>query len=177
MILNGYDAEKKAAIHVAYLMAAAARTAPKACGDDSIVVKVVEGEELAKLGKFTAEVGEKKGIDYFIRDGKSMSHCHCAIVIGLKDSPLGLGACGYCGFEDCGKCFEAGAHCTLKVTDLGIAVGSAVSVAMDNRIDNRVLYSVGKCAVKMDLFNDCNVRVAYAIPLATSGKNIFFDRK
>ena len=177
MILNGYDAEHKAAMHVANLMAAAAKTAPKACGEDSVVVKIVDGEDLIKLGNLTAEIGAKRNVDYFVRDGKSMSHCHCAVIIGSRENPLGLGACGYCGFKDCGECYSAGVPCTMKVTDLGIAVGSAASVAMDNRIDNRVLYSIGTCAVKMNLFDDENVRIAYAIPLATSSKNIFFDRE
>lgn len=177
MIINSYDAEKQAALDVANLMAAAARTAPKACGDDSIIVKIVEGEDLNKLGDLTSKIGEKNNINYFIRDGKTMHHCHCAVLIGLEDSPLGLGSCGYCGFNDCGECFSNGSHCTLKVTDLGIAVGSAASVAMNHKIDNRVLYSVGKAAVKMGIFDNQNVKIAYAIPLAVDGKNIFFDRE
>lgn len=177
MIVNSNISEKNAALKVAELMVAAARTAPKACGDDSIKICIVEGDDLLALGELTASIGEKHGIDYFVRDGKTMSNCHCAVIIGLEDSPLGLGTCGYCGFENCGECFKANSHCTLKVTDLGIAVGSAVSVAMDNRIDNRVLYSVGKASVKMNIFNNDRVKIAYAIPLATSGKNIFFDRE
>jgi len=57
-----------------------------------------------------------------------------------------------------------------------IAIGSAVSVAADHRVDNRVMYSVGIAAVNIGLLG-FDVRIAYGIPLAARGKNIFFDRK
>ena len=41
--------------------------------------------------------------------------------------------------------------CAFSVTDLGIAVGSAVSLAADNRMDNRVLFSAGKGAARMGM--------------------------
>jgi uncharacterized ferredoxin-like protein len=61
------------------------------------------------------------------------------------------------------------------VTDLGIAVGSAVSVAADHRIDNRVMFSVGRAALKLGLLPD-DVVNCYGIPLSISSKSIFFDR-
>ena len=54
-------------------------------------------------------------------------------------------------------------------------MGSAVSIAADNRIDNRVLYSGGKIAVEAGFFEK-GVCLAYAIPLSISTKSIFFDR-
>nr|WP_245984585.1 hypothetical protein [Biomaibacter acetigenes] len=44
---------------VAELMALSARTAPKAAGQDFIEIKIVEGDDLAKLGKEMAAYGEK----------------------------------------------------------------------------------------------------------------------
>ena len=70
---------------------------------------------------------------------------------------------------------EAGANYAFNNTDLGIAVGSAVSVAADNRIDNRVLFSAGKAAVRSGFMSE-TVRVCYGIPLATASKSIFYDR-
>ena len=58
--------------------------------------------------------------------------------------------------------------------DLGIAVGSAVSVAADMRIDNRVMFSVGKAAQSMKLLGECT-RIM-GIPLSVSGKSPMFDR-
>ena len=57
----------------------------------------------------------------------------------------------------------------------GIAVGSAVSVAADDRVDSRVLYSAGKAAQLMQ-YEDFDV-VWLAIPIAAYGKSPFFDRK
>ena len=56
-----------------------------------------------------------------------------------------------------------------------IAIGSAVSVAADCRVDSRVLYSAGKAAQLMQ-YEDFDV-VWLAIPIAAYGKSPFFDRK
>jgi len=48
-------------------------------------------------------------------------------------------------------------------------------VAMDHRIDNRVMYSAGKAAIEGGFLSE-EVIVAYGIPLSVSGKNPFFDR-
>jgi len=58
--------------------------------------------------------------------------------------------------------------------DLGIALGSAVKIASDLAVDNRVMYSVGTAARKLG-FIDADI--AIGIPLSVSGKNIYFDRK
>jgi uncharacterized ferredoxin-like protein len=61
------------------------------------------------------------------------------------------------------------------MTDLGIALGSAVKTASIHNVDNRVMYSAGVTALSLGLLEECTV--AYGIPLKASGKNIFFDRK
>jgi uncharacterized ferredoxin-like protein len=60
--------------------------------------------------------------------------------------------------------------------DLGIAVGSAVSVASQARADNRILYTLGLAAVKLQVLGP-EVRFALGIPLTATAKNPFFDRK
>ncbi|QIB67984.1 ferredoxin [Aminipila butyrica] len=175
MKYTGEDAEKRAALAVADLMAAAARTAPKGCGVDNIEVLILDGEEKAQLAAEMRRVAKEIDAEFFDRDAGNLEVCHCIVLIGIKDNPLGLENCGYCGFENCGLMKQAGANCTFNITDLGIAVGSAVSVAADNRMDNRVFYSAGKTAVLSGVFSK-DVRVAYGIPLSTSGKSIFFDR-
>ena len=69
----------------------------------------------------------------------------------------------------------AGARCAFNMIDLGIAIGSAVSVAADCRVDSRVLYSAGKAAQLMQ-YEDFDV-VWQGIPIAAYGKSPFFDRK
>lgn len=64
--------------------------------------------------------------------------------------------------------------CVFDVTDLGIAVGSAVAIAADCRVDNRILYSAGVAAKELGFLDDC--AIIYAVPLSVNGKNIYFDR-
>ncbi|MDT8308711.1 MAG: ferredoxin domain-containing protein, partial [Bacteroidales bacterium] len=56
------------------------------------------------------------------------------------------------------------------------AVGSAISVAMDHRVDNRIMYTAGIAAVEMKMLGEA-VKIAYGIPLSATSKNPFFDRK
>jgi uncharacterized ferredoxin-like protein len=46
---------------------------------------------------------------------------------------------------------------------------------MDRRIDNRIMFTAGKAAVKMGMFPP-KVAIVYGIPLSVSGKSVFFDR-
>lgn len=84
---------------------------------------------------------------------------------------------GQCGFENCA---EKDKHpeipCHYNSCDLGIAIGSAVSIAADSRVDNRIMRSIGKAAIALKLFGDGEFSIAYGIPLASSGKSPFFDR-
>lgn len=70
----------------------------------------------------------------------------------------------------------SGPNCAIRITDLGIAVGSAVKTAQIHNVDNRIMYSGGVAALDLGLLEkECTV--AYAIPLSATGKNIFFDRE
>ena len=175
MIYNGLDVEKDAAMQVAKLMAAAARTAPKGCGADNIEVLILDGKDKDHLAAAMREIGKDPEQDFFNRDAGNVDASHCVVMIGIKNIPLGLTGCSLCGFENCGKMAKAGANCAFNITDLGIAVGSAVSIAADNRMDNRILFSAGKGAIRARMMSE-KVRVCYGIPLSTSGKSPFFDR-
>ena len=59
--------------------------------------------------------------------------------------------------------------------DLGIAVGSAVSIAADRRIDNRVFFTAGKAASRLGLLGEA--KLIMGIPLAVAGKSPFYDRE
>ncbi len=61
----------------------------------------------------------------------------------------------------------------MKLMDLGIAVGSAVKTAMIHNADNRIMLSADRIAKDLGFLNVDHV---LAIPLAASGKNVFFDR-
>jgi len=95
------------------------------------------------------------------------------IVFGTRISAMGLDPCGMCGFSNCAEKNKHPAHpCVFNTGDLGIAMGSA---AMDNRIDNRIMYTVRQALLEMgDLGED--VKIIYGMPLSISGKNPFMDR-
>lgn len=175
MIKTMHQAEKDAALRVADLMAAAARTAPKASGKDKIITLILTGDDKAALAEEMRRIAKARGEAFIERDSYNVEESHCVVLIGATSVPFGLTHCRMCGFENCAEMKKAGANCAFNITDLGIAVGSAVAVAADHRIDNRVMYSAGAGAVSMGLFPE-DVRVCYGIPLSTGSKSIFFDR-
>jgi uncharacterized ferredoxin-like protein len=64
--------------------------------------------------------------------------------------------------------------CFFNANDLGIAIGSATSLAADFRVDSRVMFSVGQAVLSLNLLPECSM--VLALPLSVSGKSIFFDR-
>jgi len=175
MIYKSTVSEHNAALHCAEFMATAARTAPKACGTDLIETLVVQGDDKDKLASSMRELGKRNNKPFFIRDAGNVDDCHCVVLIGTAVKSRGLD-CNYCGIQTCAAADAHGVACAMAVHDLGIAIGSAAATAMDMRIDNRVLYTAGKAALKLKLFSE-DIKMCFGIGLATKGKNIFFDRK
>ena len=175
MKYNTFESEKTAALNVAHAMVAAAKTAPKGCGTDKIVAFILDGEEKSQLCEEMKKMAVLPDSGFFERDAKNLNSSHCVVLIGVKNIPLGLTTCGFCGYTNCAASVKAGSLCAFNTTDLGIAIGSAVSIAADNRIDNRVMFSLGKAALSLGLFEE-NIPIAYGIALSTSSKSIFFDR-
>ena len=180
MIIESDISEKNAAMQVAQLMAAAARTAPKACGVDAIETLILDGEEKDRLAAQMREIGKADGKAFFTRDAGNIDSSHCIVLIGVRGEPRGWDSpwstdCGLCSSGGCAATGSSGTPCTMAVTDLGIALGSAAAAAMDHRIDNRIFYTAGYAALKLKLLSG-NVNVCFGIGLATKGKNIFFDR-
>ena len=157
MIKNMEDTKRDAILAVADLMAAAAMTAPKGSGKDTIRTAIITGEDKDRLRDKMLKLGEYTGQLIFTRDSGNVDNSVAVVLIGCTGNYFGLDMCGMC------------------VSDLGIAVGSAVSVAADHRIDNRVMYSVGRAALKAGMMPD-DTAICYGIPLAISSKSIFFDR-
>lgn len=176
MIYKRENAAKEAAMDVAKKMIAAAVTAPKGCGIDNIEAIILDGKDKDILAKHTRDIGLETETDFFVRDARTIELSHCVVLIGAKNAPIDLENCGLCGMENCGNTRKAGANCAFNIVDLGIAIGSAVSVAADNRIDNRVLFSAGKGALRMKCFSP-QVKVCFAIPLSTYSKSIYYDRE
>jgi uncharacterized ferredoxin-like protein len=173
---------------VAELMALSARTAPKGRGQDSIVIKVIAGEELQMLSRELRRLGEARGIKFYLRDAGNLEKSEACVLLASKvQDHVGLD-CGGCGFATCLDMLQAqkqflekglekpfgGPNCVIKMADLGIALGSAAKTASLHNVDNRVMFSAGVAALSLGWLEGCSV--AYGLPLKASGKSIYFDR-
>jgi uncharacterized ferredoxin-like protein len=157
-------------------MAVAARTAPKTKGVDNVEIFAIEDEATKrKLIDKMREIGRLEKKPSSERDADSIASSPVIVVVGVKFNPAGLN-CGFCGCETCEALRKTSGTCAFNSMDLGIAAGSAVSAAADLRVDNRIMYSIGRACIKLGLFSG-EVKQALGVPLSISGKNPFFDRK
>ncbi len=171
---------KEAVRTVGELMEIAARTAPKAGGQDYIETRLLSATERIELGNDMVQIGKERGIPGFERDGKNVLDSDAVLLIGLlPHKGIGLN-CGACGCATCeefnAKSFEGdfkGPNCVIRSLDLGIALGSAAKIASELNVDNRVMYRIGVSARRLG-FSKGNL--SHGIPLSATGKNIFFDR-
>ncbi len=175
MIRSMEECELNAIMHTADLMVTAAKTAPKGSGKDTVVAMLLSGKDKDRLVDTMHKIAEEYGEAFIKRDAGNVDKSLCIVLIGAISKPFGLDNCSMCGFKNCAEMKKIGANCAFNITDLGIAIGSAVSLAADHRIDNRVMYSAGKAAIHLGLFPE-DVRVCYGIPLYAGSKSIFFDR-
>ena len=151
-MISSEDAEKEALLYAAKLMVAAARTAPKAGGRDSIKTLILTGEDKDRLADAMSTEGRAGETN-----PKNVRDAGAVILIGVdfdsnREEPFGM---------------------RLKLIDLGIALGSAVKVASDLNIDNRIFNTAGRAAIETGIMKADEVQ---GIPIAIKGKNIFFDR-
>jgi len=140
-------------MQVAHLMVTAARTAPKARGIDSLHMLIVTEEEKDALAGYMEKYGKENEISFFIRDAKNIRNSPVVTLFGFELKPTYLNGCNFCGYDSCEQCKAQGGYCVFKSTDLGITIGSAVSVASLHVCDNRVMYSVSKSGGKDSLRN------------------------
>ena len=184
---------------VANLMAVSACTAPKTGGADWTQSKIATGEEKSNIVRMMQEIGESKEkaiagsnknrgaavkMDW-MSDAKSVESSPLLFLIGIQGrKAVGIN-CGGCGFSACSEMLKQkplstdevsfpGPFCMFRIMDLSIAAGSAVKTAMDHNVDNRMMQKIGVATLKLGLLDPCNLILG--IPLAATGKNIFFDR-
>ncbi len=101
----------------------------------------------------------------------------------MKANPAGLN-CGYCGYPTCEELKKTKGVCAYNSIDLGLATSSSAIIANKFNVDNRIMFSIGRAALDLGLFEKTSetspsgkVVQALGIPLSVSGKNPFFDRK
>jgi uncharacterized ferredoxin-like protein len=188
-IMNSCEVEESATLLAARLMATSARTAPKGRGVDRILTAIVTGEEKERIAKaMEKKIEQKKNpLPAFKRDAENLRRSPVVLLIGVKgtvpkkpEDPLNCGACGH---TSCAELIEAekkkgedftGPICIFEAIDLGMALGSAVKLASELNIDNRVMYTIGAAAKALGILD---ADVIIGIPLSASGKSIYFDRK
>ncbi|MCD6489646.1 MAG: hypothetical protein J7K20_02840 [Thermodesulfobacterium sp.] len=176
--------EKEIVESLAKEILVAARTAPKAKGIDELIFGLItDEEEKEKLAQEMEKVAKEKGggFKFFKRDADNVRNSEAVILISVNfTKPLGLN-CGACGFN-CNTILKQpkpnldfdGPICAMKLLDMGIAIGSAVAKAKDLCVDNRVMYTIGVAAKRLNLLPG---QLIIGIPLSVKGKNIYFDRK
>jgi uncharacterized ferredoxin-like protein len=174
MMYDSKQLETEGALEIARLAAVAARTAPKARGTDDILTLALTGEDKDRVADEIGRIGEEKNIAFFIRDAKNVRSAAAVLVVGVRNKQRGVPNCGFCGYPDCGANKAANGVCAMCTMDLGIALGSAAAVLADHRVDNRMMFTIGKAALSLGLLPEAHS--AYGLPLSVAGKNPFFDR-
>ncbi len=172
MIINQRENRQEAVIQAGLRMMTAARTAPKARGLDLVETALVSGDDLKAISEEMLKLHEATGRPVFKRDSANILQGDALMLIGTRRQLVGLN-CGHCGFPTCGS-KPADVPCAFNSIDVGIAVGSACSMAADMRIDTRVMYSAGMAAMRLNLLPGCGS--VLAIALSATSKNPFFDR-
>lgn len=166
---------------VADLMELAARTAPKGRGEDLIETIVLTEDERTAVGNDMVQLGKERSDPGFERDGRNVLDSDAVLFIGLlPHNGVGLN-CGACGHRSCAEfnhqeisvVFD-GPNCAIRLLDLGIALGSAVKIASELNVDNRIMYRIGVSVKRLGIGRS---QIGHGIPLSATGKNIFFDRK
>ena len=172
------DFRKAALLEVARRMVIAARTAPKGRGTDNLSLAIVEGDDIRRIADRMKEMQEQgRAGSFFVRDADNLLQSDVVVLIGTKIEPLGLPNCGLCGFKDCDEKREYPlVPCMFNASDLGTATGSAVAVAADSRVDNRIMFSAGMAVRELEMLGE-ETQIIYGIPLSCTGKSPFFDRK
>lgn len=174
MIRNERNLRHELVVEAAHRMMLAARTAPKGKGVDIIEIALLSDRaDLESLSEAMRRKSEATGMKFLLRDADNILQGEALLLIGTRSQVQGLN-CGYCGFPTC-ELKPGDAPCAINSIDVGIAVGSACSVAADMRVDTRVMFSAGWASQDLGWLPDCSQTIAIA--LGAASKNPFFDRK
>jgi uncharacterized ferredoxin-like protein len=178
---------KDVAEMVAQLMAAAARTAPKAGGKDFLeIVVITKEEDLKRIAEAMKEYAPKSTNEaYWNRDASNIENSHALLLVGFSKAVTAGYDCGACGYQTCAEFAKqrelkdkamgyTGPHCVMRMLDIGVALSSAAKTASLLNVDNRVQQRVGAAARALGLVK---AEVVMGIPLGVFGKSIYYDRQ
>lgn len=175
MIYNERDMRAEAVRMLAEAVMVAARTAPKAKGRDLVEIAMLTDEDVERLSNMMLEVSAETGLKFLLRDAANILQAQALLLVGTRnpDEACALN-CGYCGSATCAE-KPSEVPCVMNAIDVGIAIGAACSKIADLRLDSRVLFSAGWVAKRMGVLEGADL--VFAIPLSSSSKSPFFDRK
>jgi uncharacterized ferredoxin-like protein len=172
---------------VVKLMAASARTAPKAGGKDFLeIVVITKDEDLKKIAEAMKEYAPKSTNEaYWLRDASNIENSQALLLVGLSKPVTAGYDCGACGYPTCGEFSKnrqlkekemgySGPHCVMRMIDIGVALSSAAKTASLHNVDNRVQQRVGAAARAIGLIKG---EVVLGIPVSITGKSIYYDRQ
>ena len=159
-------------------MLTAAMTAPKGKGRNTLEGFIITGDDITILAQAMHQFGENHNISFFHRDADNLNVAKAVVIIGTEIKTLGLNEyCQLCGFRNCEeKEKHPNTPCIFNTGDLHLALGSAVAIAAQDYVDNRIMFSIGKAVLGLNWFQK-DIKIAMGIPLAAEAKNPFFDRK
>ena len=169
------------------LMAASARTAPKAGGKDFLeIVVITNDKDLKKIAEAMRGYAPRSTNEaYWFRDASNIENSEALLLVGLSKPVTAGYDCGACGYPACGE-FEknrkltdtemgySGPHCVMRMIDIGVALSSAAKTANILNVDNRVQQRVGAAARAIGLIQG---EVVMGIPVSITGKSIYYDRQ
>lgn len=169
------------------LMAASARTAPKAGGKDFLEIAVITNDDdLKKIADRMKEYApESTNEAFWLRDAANIENSQALLLVGLSKPVTAGYDCGGCGYSTCGEFAKnrkieekamgyTGPHCTMRMMDIGVALSSAAKTASILNVDNRVQQRVGAAARALGYIK---AEVVMGIPVSITGKSIYYDRK
>ena len=163
-------------------MMISARTAPKTGGKDDVQTLLVYGDEKDRIAEEIERIGKEKGLNSYLVDRISVKRSSAIIILGVEGTKSYGLDCGACGYTTC-KEFDVatrrqidlvGPNCLFKSLDIGIALSSATSTAMNHNLDNRIMYTIGVAAMRLGMMKRSSIVIG--IPISVTGKSVFFDR-
>lgn len=166
---------KRAMEQAGVSMLARAKTAPKAKGVDHLEYILLEEEDFPALIEEMKRQAIEHDIPFFIRDANNLEKSQMLLLIGCIDEPRNVPNCGFCGYADCSENRKNRGRCVYPSIDLGLALGSALSLGQSLGVDSRIMMSIGKACMNLGIFEKDVVSVI-AAPLSINKKNIYFDR-
>ena len=184
-ILTSEKTEKGAIMMGGSMMALSARTAPKTRGLDSVKTVILTDGDLERLAvAMEKKVHEKSTLlPIFKRDADNVRSSAAVLLIGVSRDPKRMDSRLIAGDaatkpaktfwrveNERGEDFT-GPICVFQAIDLGIALGSAVKMAGELNIDNRIMYTVGAAAKKLRLLDS---DIIIGIPLSAEREKSIF---